>query len=177
MLCIFSGPTRTVKQIPGQKPVRLIAGDCQKNIHTNVGDCEHSPAIQERKEGCFKFNLVKETLAQARKRIKGEHRKKHLPFDPATVTDADCETKTVGETKLPARSVFISPALRKDDGSKVTIDDFPDSHSFGNGVTCNSTVRLKDGSKRIVSGCVFPENMEWTVRTKYNTLRKIFEGL
>ena len=73
MLCIFSGPTRTIKQIKGQKPIRLDAGECQKNIHSKVGDCEHSPAIQERKEGCFKLKLVKETLAQARKRIGEEH--------------------------------------------------------------------------------------------------------
>ena len=177
MLCIFLGPTKTIKQIKGQKPIRLIAGDCQKNIHVKVGDCEHDPAIQERKKGCFKLKLVKETLEQARKRISEVHRKNHLPFDPASVTDADFETKTVGETKLPTRTVFISPALRKDDGSKVTIDDFPDTWSFGNGVTCNSTVTLKDGSKRIMSWCVFPENMRWTVRTKYNTLRKIFEVL
>ena len=177
MLCIFSGPTRTVSQIKGQKLVRLDAGKCQKNIHSKVGDCEHDPAIQERKEGCFKLKFVKETLAQARKRISEEHRKQHLLCDLESVTDADCKTEIVGETKFPTRTVFISPSLRKDNGTKVTIDDFPDTFSFGNGVTCNSTVTLKDKSKRIMSWCVFPENMGWTVRTKYNTLRKIFEGL
>jgi len=177
MLCIFSGPTKTVSQIKGQKPIRLDAGECQKKIHSKVGVCEHSPAIQERKEGCYKLKLVKETLEQARKRISEEHRKQHLLCDLESVTDGDCKTEIAGETKLPTRSVFISPALRKDDGSRVTIDDFPDTWSFGNGVTCNSTLTLKDGSKRIMSWCAFPENMGWTVRTKYNTLRKIFEGL
>jgi len=177
MLCVFLGPTKTVKQIPGQKPVRLSAGECQKNVHTRVGECEHDPRIQERKEGCFKLNLVKETLAQARKRISEDHRRKHLLCDLESVTDVDCKTTKVGETKLPVRNVFISPALRKDDGSRVTIGDFRDNWSFGNGVTCNSTVTLKDKSKRIVSWCVFPENMGWQVRIKYNTLRKIFEGL
>lgn len=185
MLCIFSGPTKTIEPavvvngVTVKKVVRRIAGECQSEIESQVCKCEHSPAICERKEGCFELNLKKETIKEATERIRLEHQRKHLPFDANSVIELDCQTSTVGEkciAKTPDRIVLVSPALKKDNGMPVTINDFPDSFSFGNGVTCNSTVTFKDGSKRIISWCAFPDNMEWTVRAGYNKLRKIFEA-
>ncbi len=186
MICIFAGPTKTIEPavvVGGQtvkKVVRRIAGECQSEIHLQCGDiCEHSPSICERKEGCFELDLKKETIAEATVRIRLEHQRQHLPFDPNSVTDSDCQTKTIGEkciAKISDRTVMVSPALKKDDGSLVTIEDFPENFSFGNGVTCNSTVRFNDGSKRIISWCVCADENEATVMSKFNIMRKIFEG-
>lgn len=185
MICIFAGPTKTIEPavvVGGQtvkKVVRRIAGECQSEIHLQCGDiCEHSPTIQERKEGCFELNLKKETIAEATARIREEHRRQHLPFDPNSVTEADCQTSTAGEkciAKISDRTVIVSPALKKDDGTPVSIEDFPENFTFGNGVTCNSTVRFKDGSKRIISWCVCTDESESTVGAKFNIMRKIFE--
>lgn len=70
-------------------------------------------------------------------------------------------------------SVWISPNLKKADGSPVTLQDFPDGFSFGNGVTCNATVALKDGSILILSWLLTPADL---IPGKLTAVQQIMEG-
>lgn len=159
MLCIFKGKKRIRDKKGKVLTEGRIAGDIQNDIHAQFGQCEHSNTIQHRKEGCFILVCHKETITEAKKRIRDEHKINHLPFDPATVVESDLQKSVVGEalSRVP-HQIHISPSIKKDDGSSVTIEDFPDEFSFGNGVTANSSVTLKDGSKMCLTWCVLPEN-------------------
>ena len=167
MLCIFQGKERIRDANRNIISEGRDAGKIQTDIHTKVGQCEHSNAVQERKEGCFNLVLKTETITEAATRIRKEHEDKHFPFDSATVKSGDCQTSIVGETlSATPREVFISPLLKKDDGTPVVIADFPDGHKFGNGVTANSRVKLKDGSVRYFTWCVLPEGVVLTPAQK-----------
>lgn len=158
MLCILQGKEKIKDKDGSIISQGRDAGKIQTDIHAQIGQCEHDPTIQHKKEGCNVLTLKKETLVDATKRIKKEHTDKHLPFDPTTVVETDCQTSTVREKlSTNSREVFISPLLKKKDGSPVVIDDFPDNHAFGNGVTANSRVKLKDGTELYFTWCVLPE--------------------
>jgi len=174
MLCIFQGKERLRDAVGSIISDGRSAGDIQEDIHAQVGPCEHAATKQCRSGGLFALDLVKETIGAATKRLREEHAKKHLPFDASTVRDEDCLTTQVGESRS-SLVVFVSPSLLKDDGTPVTIEDFRDNHSFGNGVTANSRVELKDGSVRHLSWCVFPEGTTLS-NEQLNKLQVIFEN-
>jgi hypothetical protein len=173
MICIFLGPT----------PANLEAGDVQTAIHSQVAPCEHSPEIQERQDGCFRLERRPETLDEIHQRIGQE-----IKTAPQVVADllarnvggldATPQMVTTGrETKVAGtRKVVVSPDLLKDNGKPVRLADFPEGFSFGNGVTTNSMVRLRDGSVRVISWAAFPDASEATVTAKADTLRQLVEG-
>lgn len=157
MLCILPGKEK-IKDASGLVVSCGRDATCiQADIHSQIGSCEHGQEIQHRKEGRCVLGIKKETIQEATLRIKKDHADKHLPFDASTVVDSDLEVSVISEAISPLkRDVFIDPALRKADGSPVLLDDFPDGHSFGNGVTANSLVKLKDGTKLFLTWCIFP---------------------
>ena len=172
MLCIFQGPT----------PMDLIAGDVQRATEAQVAACEHSHTVQERKEGCFDLRTRPETPNELHARLAEDN-----GVGPSVVADLlargvggfDPSLRPVitGETRRGGtRKVRISPNLVKDDGSPVRLADFPDKFAFGNGVTTNSTVRLRDGSVRVLSWVVFPDAAEAVVTAGYDALRQLVEG-
>lgn len=164
MLCIFKTPLEPAKDIagnvimrpgPGGIPMpkvkaKLAAGDVQSGIQAAIGQCVHGPDIQFRKEGCKRLQL------QSRQVLK--RRADHSPVtgpdevsaraSAQSVYDAlyveETEVSVVGEAPEPTLNrIFVSPSLTKPDGSPVSLADFPDNWSFGNGVTVGVAVPLK----------------------------------
>lgn len=171
MLYIFQGPT----------PANLIAGDVQTAVEGQVAACEHSPTVQERQDGCYDFQTRPETLDELHARLADENNVGVLIIQDMLARnvglDPTPQQVVIGETRRPGtRKVRISPKLVKDDGSPVRLADFPDNWSFGNGVTCNVTVRLRDGSARVLSWVAFPDADEAVVTASYDALRQLVEG-
>ena len=172
MLCIFKGPT----------PINLIAGDIQAAVEAQIAPCEHGPTVQERQDGCYDFQTRPETLAEINARLAAENGvgapviADMLARNVAGLNSTPQPVK-IGETRRAGpRRVRVSPDIVKADGSPVTLADFPDNFSFGNGVTCNSQVTLKDGSLHVLSWVVFPDAQEAAVEGNYETLRQLVEG-
>lgn len=172
MICIFQGPT----------PMNLIASDVQTAIQEQVVACEHSPDVQERQDGCYDFQTRPETLDELHARLARENNV-GVPVIQDMIArnvgglDPTPQQVVTGETLRPGtREVLLSPNLVKDDGSPVQLADFPDNFSFGNGVTTNSWVTLRDGSVRVLSWVVFPDASEASVRANEAALRQLVEG-
>jgi len=178
MLCIFEGKEKIKNELGEIVQEGRGAGEIRDDIisHPQLPNPETDPSVQHKKEGRNRLMLKKETLAEAKKRIGDEHSVKHLPFDPTTVTVQDLQESIVSENIEPApREAYISPSLKKKDGSPVTIDDFPDNFSFGNGTTANSKVILKDGTELYLTWCVLPAGANLTPVQKTN-LHSIVTG-
>lgn len=77
---------------------------------------------------------------------------------------------------LKPQEVMISPACVKSDGASITIDDFPDNWSFGNGVTVGATVSIAGSEPCVLSWAIFPDANAAAVRAKYATLRQLMEN-
>jgi len=175
MLCIFEGK-ETIRDDKGKIIAKgRYAGEIRDDIiaHAQLPNPQYGSEIQHKKEGLNRLTLKKETLAEAKKRIGDEHATQHLPFDPTTVTAQDLQETIVSESiEQSPREVYISPSLKKKDGSPVTIGDFPDNFSFGNGTTANVKVPLKDGTELFLSWCVLPYGTNLTPAHK-NALHSI----
>ena len=65
----------------------------------------------------------------------------------------------------------ISPRL-----GDITLDDFPDGHSFGNGITLNATVPLKDISQARISWVIFDDADAPFIRSHFAALCEVVEG-
>ncbi len=159
MLYIFAGPTTVTQPAEnGNKAKYLDAGEAQSLI--GFGNCEHDKDCQHRKEGRFQKTFRPETVEERKVRVGsniGRVRKAISRLASIVGRDvyADYPLLNIetGEV-VEAQDVWISSNLKKDDGSPVTIDDFPENHSFGNGVSCNIQVRLRDGSIKLMSWCI-----------------------
>ena len=68
------------------------------------------------------------------------------------------------------QDAVFSPSL---DG--LTLDNFPDGFSFGNGVGCNALVPMKDGTLHVLSWVVFPPSQAVAVRARYASLLSLME--
>jgi len=175
MLYIYKGTKRIKDQLGNIISQGRDAGTIQNDVHTQIGECEHNASVQHKKEGKNILILKKETIAEARTRIQNEHKEKHLPFDPVSVVEEDLKISLESESISPIlREVYVSPNCKKEDGSDITIDDFPDGWSFGNGVTANASVRLKNGELVYLTWCSFPEGTVLTSNQKAQ-LRSICE--
>lgn len=153
MICIFSGPT----------PNNLIAGDVQKAVEAQVSLCEHDPTLQERKKGLYRLEMRTE---------RPPGKKLRLPDGGIAETIEDEVTAVVGRTRVTQspRKVRFSPMV-----TNISLTDFPENWSFGNGVTCNVMVPMRDGTVRCLSWAVFPDASESTVNGKFDTLRQLME--
>ena len=178
MLCIFKGK-ETERNDKGTIVVKgRHAGEIRDDIiaHVQLPNPETDRGVQCRKEGLGRLTYKQETSAEAIKRIGDEHTLKHLPFDPTTVTAQDLQETVDSERIDPApMDVFISPNLKKADGSPVTLADFPDGFRFGNGTTANVLVPFKDLSAMYLTWCVFPVGTNLTPTHK-NALHSIVTG-
>ena len=69
------------------------------------------------------------------------------------------------------RELAISPRL-----VGLTLDDFPAEWSFGNGVTLNARVHLKDGEAHRLSWVVFDDLDAPFIRANFLDLCEVVEG-
>lgn len=195
MLLIFKTPTELVKDaqgnpIPRPGPrgsvvykikAKRDAGEAQSLIEA-VCPCEHGPTFSHTREGAKRGTLQAQAVLKWRE-SRSPVRVEDLPKARATanpVFDAlyveETETRVVNELPEPASDeVWVSPTLVKKDGSPVTIADFPDGWSFGNGVSCGVTVRLKDGTEVIVNWCVIPQTQRATALANLTQIREAME--
>ncbi|MFQ5852817.1 MAG: hypothetical protein ACE5JU_19840 [Candidatus Binatia bacterium] len=166
MLCIFKGPT----------PTNPAAGDVQSAVEAQVAPCEHANTVQERQDGCFDIQTRLETADEMYTRLMRQEGIGERATKVLFPNEQPSERVRTGETRRASQTVEISPALVKDDGSPVTLADFPDGWSFGNGVTCNAWVRLQDGSLHCMSWAVFPDADQATIKAKLPKLWQLMEG-
>lgn len=176
MLCIFRGPT----------PLNMTAGKIQSDISIQIGKAEHSTTFQERQDGPYDLEDRLETLDEVKVRLSSENRvgvaviEDMLTRGIGNLDIAPQQVLTGAETKRPGlRKLMLSPNLKKANGGPITIIDFPDDFQFGNGVTCNSTVTLKDGSSHLFSWCILSPATAALVEgdsLKYDALRQLMEG-
>jgi len=68
--------------------------------------------------------------------------------------------------------VIISPSLRE---AGLTMLDFPDGFSFGNGVSCNARVPMKNGAFFDLSWVAFPQSAGDQVHLRYAALLELME--
>lgn len=80
------------------------------------------------------------------------------------------ETTNKKRTILPV--IHIHSDVKKANGQILTINDIPNSHSFGNGVT-STHLTLKSGEKIPVIYCVFPHANQAAVNSKLAQLKTI----
>lgn len=169
MLCIFKGR-------PKVGGVNLDAGDIQVAVEAQVAGCEHDPTIQERQDGCYDFQARVETKNEMFARLASEQNVGERVARAVFAAEAPSQQVITGEARRSSRIVIVSDALLKDDGNPVTLADFPDGWSFGNGITCNSIVRLRNGTLSNMSWVVFPDATESIVRSRLTNLRQLMEG-
>lgn len=77
---------------------------------------------------------------------------------------------------LSQREVVISPSCLKSDGTPITISDFPDNWSFGNGITVAATVPIAGSEPCVLSWAIFPDGNAAAVRAQYESLRQLMEN-
>lgn len=171
MLVIFNGKT----------PDGLDAGIVQRAVEKDICACEHG-MIQEAKECCYEVKTRLETKAEVITRLATEQNAgEAIITDILTRIPKSFDIKpqrvTIGREKMdiPDRKILISPKLKLTNGAQVGIDDFPDGHDFGNGVSVNTSVRLSDGNIHYMSWMVFPDHDEALVKSSFNKLRVLIE--
>ncbi|MCH8989852.1 MAG: hypothetical protein IIA92_13735 [Chloroflexi bacterium] len=109
------------------------AFECQPLVEQAIGLAQHDRTIQYRKEGVYELTLERRLLPHIDERI--------IKLDQANselglIADDAYFNCVVGERLLPSGSVRFSPAL---DG--LSLADFPEGATFGNGVTCGTAFR------------------------------------
>jgi len=176
MLCIFKTPLDPHPDVPGKLIARRSAGDCQAACHTEIAICEHDPTVQHRKEGRYLLNLDRHLvfLGQPLTPVQAAALQRNPDL---TLFDEVSEQVEVVSSDLDIiqREVIISPSCVKSDGTPITIDDFPDNWSFGNGVTVAGAVAIRGSRPCILSWVVFPDLSAPAVRASYNRLLEIME--
>jgi len=91
-------------------------------------------------------------------------------------TEITDQIEVVGEAQdVTPREVMISPACLKSDGLAITINDFPDGWTFGNEMTVEVTVPIKNSAPCVLSWAVFPDSRVAAVQAAYEDLRAIME--
>lgn len=163
MLCIFKANTVTNKYHPS-------AGETQAIIESKITPAEHSPTVQHRKEGKFKLSLKTIKSWQGKELTPQAEQALNRNPDLALLLGQPEEIITVTDEKKESGQVILSPSL-----NPLTLADFPDGFAFGNGVTCNVKVQMKDGTEHLLSWAIFPEDEAPTVIDSYQKLRAIFE--
>ena len=172
MICIFAGSGPNID-----------VGVIQAAVEAQVASCEHDPEVQERQDGYFNLQRRAETIDEVNSRLASENRVGVAAIEDMRARGVGGLDTTprqvltgVETRRAAAQQLMVSSNLVKDDSTSVTLADFPDGWSFGNGVTCNSDVTFKDGTRRIVSWVVFPDAAELTVRSAEALLRQLMEG-
>lgn len=188
MLCICQGPTlRTSPAGAPGKVHRLDAGMVQRALAATVGlACEHSNTIQHRWNGRAVLTIQERRIRKgASGLVLSEAAALRAAGDPllAEMLPEQVERTVVSETVGPQES-WTSPSVvhlcTERAGQPVALADFPDGFAFGNGVTCNSWVRLSCGESKLLSWCVLTP-AAWTRHRAdagaREALRQIFEGV
>ena len=180
MIYFFSCPRDPLFQLDGEPvlgedglpkyAVRHDATECQLLIEQMIGQCEHSRIFQSRKEGVFEL----ETERRLDPRIDPRMLKLHEASPTlGLLTDEDYIDVVVDERLLPKGDVRFSPTL-----AGLSLSDFPENATFGNGVTCGT--EFKWGNDIIYLSIVTltdaaSQQVEKSQRT-YEVLRALMEG-
>lgn len=176
MLTIFKTPLVEHPAISGKLIAKNAAGQCQDACHDQIGDCEHDPTICHEKDG--RYLLALETKRYFRGQPMTAEQDAALVRTPDLVQFSDIteQVEVVGAAlDVTPREVMISPACLKSDGQAITINDFPDGWTFGNGVTVGVTVPIRDSEPCVLSWAVFPDSGIAAVQASYEALRAIME--
>lgn len=176
MLCIFKTPLVPHPDTPGKLQARVDAGACQELCHSQVAICEHDPAVRHQKEG--RYLLALETKRYLRGQPITAEQDAALAANPDLLLFNDIEERVevVGQAlDVTPREVIVSPACVKSNGKKITIKDFPDNWSFGNGVTVGVSVPIKSSEPCVLSWAVFPDPSIPAVQASYDALKAIME--
>ena len=186
MLCVFKGPTiETIPASEGKNAVHLNAGEVQKGINSAFGAIiEHDHTVRHCQKGRLRGTAQQKIVLKWR-----QNRTPVLPEDEPKVRAIaspifealyveEAETTVVNEQPDIANDgIWVSPNLRKQDGSPITLADFPEEFSFGNGVTCNSWVTLKDGGRVLCSWMILNLTGKASMNAaRLETLRQLFEA-
>ena len=167
MLCILKGvnPTDSTR---GRNALEM-----QALIEAQITALEHSSAVRHTVQGLNRVTVESVYFDKAGAAL-SESEKSYIDSQDADLKSVlgirsgeqdTADTLDLGVT----RSVNVSTSL-----SGITIDSFEDDHSFGNGVTSNSPIVLKDSSIVNLTWCVFPDGTTLT-SDQLETLRTICE--
>ena len=165
MICIFRGPP----------PANLTAQDIQQGIESQVALCQHDHTLQERQDVCCRATERLETSDEMYVRQSIEEGVTERVYRQLFPGEQPSRMVKTGETR-EQQVVRISPDVVKLDGSPVTLADFPPGFAFGNGVTSNTAVPLRNGDIIVMSWVVFDNAQEANVNASYAALRQLVEG-
>ena len=173
----------------GGKFVRDIAGEVQVVTVNAVGPCEHRPTVGYFPDGLHHRDIVavenpRERYQRRLKELGQEHFAKMLPFkaDTDPFAEEPLAVKTLGPltiTSYAEDQVWISPKIDDALGRKLDFNDLPEGFTWGNGVTCNSWVKLKTGEAILLSWCVLADDTAAAVKadkSRWRTLCDLMEG-
>lgn len=146
-----------------------IAGELQTLIE-GIAPCEHGGLEQLRAEGHFRHQTRPETEDEMYARYAGGQ---------GVGEDIVRALVSGGFLTAPQPQQVYTSEIRVTDPAQIEIittsalgglslSDFPESFSFGNGVTTGNTIKLRDGGLQTIGWIVFPDSVAATVRTRAN---------
>ena len=177
MLCLFKTPLDPHPEIPNKLVARSDAGECQGVCHSQVAICEHDPTVQHRKEGSYILAMQQQRFLDGKPLTTDQEAALIRNPDLSEFYTIETLDVVVGSAlDLNRREVMISPSCVKSDGTPITMADFPDNWTFGNGVSVAVTVPIQGSDPCILSWCSFPVAAERAVRANYAVLQAIMEA-
>src|SRR3990167_3114417 len=172
------------------KKNREIAGEVQAAIVRGVGPCEDNPLIGHFPDGLHRRAvLAQETPPERYERRLRELGQAHFikmlpytesgdPFDNEPLQPTNISTLEI-VPYVGSDMVWVSPRIDDAMGRKLDFDDLPEGWVWGNGVTCNSWVKLKTGEAILLSWCVLAPATALAVKaspTRWRTLCDLMEA-
>jgi hypothetical protein len=138
----------------------------QDEIETKLSiPCEHSESHCERKHSVY------DEVGEFEERKLLKAKKKRAPNSEKSIIEE--QIKNCGEHHIICPSkIIIHNDVLKFNGEKLTIDDIPESFTFGNGMSATE-MKLDDGQHIPMIICVVPHSEENTVKNKIEDINKI----
>ena len=156
MICIFKTPLDSHPVESGKLVARRSAADCQEACHSQVSNCECDPTVRHQKEGRYLLALERRRYFKGRPLTPEENAAVTANPDLLLFNEIEERDEVIGEAlDVTTREVMISPACVKSNGRKITIKDFPEGWTFGNGITVGVTVPIRNSEPCVCPGPSF----------------------
>ena len=156
---------------------RISAGLVQEAIQTQIGGCIHDPTIQETSLGRLRLAIRQETSEERLTRIQTNLINSGLKLT-AEAAEAMWDINDIQQIisakafeEISRHIVIHDSIINPNNGKSLEWADIKDDFNFGNGVTCNSSITLKDDTKIPASWCLLLTNVGDTIFRDLSAMR------
>ncbi len=179
MIYIFKTKLEKHPEIKGKLRAVKDANECKELVETDISPIEHSNKVRNTKSGrrVMTFKKVKYIDGElaSNQQLEALERNPDLQFFDKTKVEEreELELDTLDTSQM---EVTFSDSCIKPDGTTITLDDFPDDFSFGNGITVASSVPIKGAGMMVLSWVCFNDTEKTIVKEKKIQLQNIMEN-